>query len=89
MHLRNSVLWFAQKMEAKLRENDHKPYWRDQTQSYLLGYLEGELRELRKELYRDELDRDKVISEAVDVGNMAMMIADNMGRVLRPESKGR
>lgn len=80
MHLRNSVLWFAQRMEAKLRENDHKQDWAKQTQLYLFGYLEGEVKELEEELRKDELERDRVIGEAVDVGNLAMMIADNMSR---------
>ncbi len=78
MHLRNSVLWFAGRMELKLREKDQKPYWRNQTQLYLFEYLEGEVKELEEELRADALDRDKVIEEAVDVGNLAMMIADNM-----------
>lgn len=78
MHLRNSVLWFAQNMEAKLRENDDKPNWREQGLPYLFDYLVGEVKELSNELKASQLDRDKVISEATDVGNLAMMIADKI-----------
>lgn len=80
MHLRNSVLWFAQKMETKLRENEYKPDWRNQTQLYLFGYLQGEIKELGEQIHLDQSDSGRVIEEAVDVGNLAMMIADNMSR---------
>lgn len=106
MKLRPQVQAFAEAMEKKLRENDHKGGWKDVcgcTTGYLTRRLRTELRELVTEigktnraytkygqgrygLERDQLaarkkldgQRAKLLGEAADVANFAMMIADVM-----------
>jgi hypothetical protein len=71
---RESVSWFAQQMESKLIENDHKESWRHMTYRDLQRRVGEELDELWKAIFLGEGD---VISEASDVANFCMMIADN------------
>ena len=78
---------FALDMEVKLRANEHKGGWRDCGLEDMLEKLTEEKRELvvatRK--FNDnhysvnpisEKLRQRVIDEAADVGNIAMMISD-------------
>ena len=46
MKLRPEVQRFAELMETKLRENDHKSHWSERTDGYLRRRLRMELREL-------------------------------------------
>lgn len=71
---RPEVEWFADAMERKLRDNDHKRHWRGMTMQYLSMRLTQE----RKELYAAIASGDaaKVLDEAADVANFAMMVAD-------------
>ncbi len=89
-HVRPSVAWFAEQMEAKLRENDHKAGWLTQHPVILLDLLRGEVRELRNAVGDNlkTLDSDEVVREAADVANFAMMIADNFGLRLGSLRKG-
>lgn len=89
--IREPVLWFADRMEKKLRENDHKGHWSRCTNRYLFVRLRTELRELvaaasgfrrmtKKKLSTDAdllAAGEAVMREAADVANFAMMIADN------------
>ncbi|AHD06471.1 hypothetical protein [Paenibacillus larvae] len=72
--LRPEVQWFAEQMELKLRENDHKGGWSDENLEHLLWRLGEEYAELRTAI---ELETD-IMREAVDVANFAMMIADRV-----------
>jgi NTP pyrophosphatase (non-canonical NTP hydrolase) len=76
--VRDTVKWFAEQMELKLRKNDHKGGWENDDMENLSWRLHDELTELglaiRKELYTDNYD--DIIEEAADVANFAMMIAD-------------
>ena len=77
--LRDELAWFANKMESVLRCNDHKRHWTGMSTAQLLTRLRQELRELERETKRDgTLDGGtwKIIKEAADVANFAMMIAD-------------
>lgn len=87
---RPAVREFADRMEAKLRANDHKPDWRQQRFSYLLARLGQEVAELEEALRAvaeaSAANRtlaetfglcEAVADEAADVANFAMMIADN------------
>ena len=77
---RTSVNWFAEQMELKLRDNDHKGGWARCEHSWLLDRLKQEVVELEKEL--DQVDnQENVIKEAADVANFALMIADLAGRL--------
>lgn len=90
---RAAVLWFAERMERKLRANDHKHHWRTSEDGYLSTRLHQEAKELSRALQRFHTEREgptraspetiqAVIDEAADVANFAMMIADNARRML-------
>ncbi|MCM3704035.1 hypothetical protein [Paenibacillus macerans] len=86
--LRESVEWFAQQMEMKLRENDHKGGWDNCEINYLFSRLNEEVKELKSSVARVGLKGNwadmplssstplDVAREAADVANFAMMIAD-------------
>jgi len=71
MKIRKEVMWFARRMELKLRENDHKDHWTGCDFEYLFRRLMEESTELHAAFLDDQID------EAADVANFAMMIADN------------
>lgn len=73
--IRPEVKDFAALMEQKLKANDHKPGWKNDSFRALFRRLEQEMRELR------ECPDEFVIDEAIDVANFAMMIADNAENV--------
>lgn len=79
---RTEVEWFADAMERKLRANDHKRHWSNMS----IQYLSMRLTQERKELYRAvaEGDPEKVLAEAADVANFAMMLADMVKRAAAP-----
>lgn len=68
--MRFELVEFAEAMEAKLKKNDHKSNWKDQT----LWCLVTRLMEEVIELYHAFLDGGDVPDEAVDVADFAMMI---------------
>ena len=88
--LRPVLAKFSQLMELRLKENDYKGGWDKDTLEYLLSGLEGELKELSNnirgyiycpkanvyEYCPPDTEEDNIISEAADVANFAMMIAD-------------
>lgn len=81
VNARKEVRWFAERMENKLKENDHKGGWGDCDLQYLYTRLGEETKELLNELQAfvyGENNHDKVISEAADIANFAMMIADRV-----------
>lgn len=96
---RDRLLWFAMRQEGKLRLNEHKGGWGECSREYLLCRLKEEVAELEKAVRRKKnYKQAEVESEAADVGNLAMMIADNAGaydpnRLIptprRPNEKGR
>lgn len=73
--IRESVWWFAQQMELKLLDNEHKGHWSRDSLLGLLQRLHEELCELLAAIRRENLEN--VIGEAADVANFAMIIADN------------
>ena len=96
MNLRPEVSWFARQMERTLRKHDAKGGWDGCEISDLQCALKREVREMRQaimflraaedrayrnntQLRRSKLER--VIEEATDVANYAMMIADNTNRM--------
>lgn len=85
--LREPVRWFAELMEVKLRENDHKGGWQDCSLDWLVERLYEEAKELWVEIDRVEPEADQIVREATDVANFAMMIADNARRATSGEQK--
>ena len=75
MKLRAEVQWFAEEMERTLRRHDDRPGWKDETQPWLLDRLREEVEELAKILHFGTPAR-RILREATDVANFAMMIAD-------------
>lgn len=77
--VRPVVRWFAERMELKLREHDEKRGprgWKDASLRSLLARTHEELDELRNELIAESSTVTRVVNEAVDVANLAMMVAD-------------
>lgn len=103
---RASVRWFAEQMELKLRENDHKGGWHECSRHSLMARVLEESAELieatnpakhnRSDFYcaarnarfaanmvaaggffTETKDLGSAVAEAVDVANMAMMVADH------------
>lgn len=72
--IRPEVTWFAEQMERKLRENDHKGGWRNDDIGHLNHRLGLEQVELNVALTKGVAE--EIISEAADVANFAMMVAD-------------
>jgi hypothetical protein len=86
---RHQVVQFAKAMEVELLENDYKGGWKDCNSSFLLEKLDEEVAELKEVVKlcrftegnsgekKPNLElRRNVSSEAADVGNIAMMLAD-------------
>lgn len=70
---------FAEAMKQKLSENEHKGYWDKLSLLELLYLLSNEVEELTDAiLVKDSVE---VMREAADVGNFAMMICTNAGRI--------
>jgi hypothetical protein len=84
--LRPAVAWFSQEMERKLRENDHKSSWLLETPVALLERVGEEFAELSWEVRENTKGGPlRILREAADVANMAMMVADVCCTLKRPE----
>jgi len=77
--VRREVREFALAMEAKLAANDHKGGWKQDGAFSLFGRLVEESGELSDALIATTAEPRRVLHEAVDVANFAMMIADVAG----------
>ena len=86
-HVRESVRWFSEHMERKLSEHDDRPGWIGCDAYWLLERMKEERKELVAALRKLEASDGgiktnglalRVIEEAADVANFAMMIADNL-----------
>jgi len=73
---REPLVWFTGEMEKKLRANDHKDGWDFPPLDWLFERLLEEVEELRVEIVARKSAHN--ISEAADVANFAMMIADRV-----------
>lgn len=82
---RPEVIWFADAMERKLHINEHKGGWEGFEPEILLRRLREETNELKKVLSSHsgissscipEPEKQRILDEAADVANFAMMIAD-------------
>lgn len=63
-----------------LLDNDHKVGWDKCDDGYLIWMLSDNLIKLSELTCQESKDLQKVIKEAVDIANYAMMIADNAMR---------
>lgn len=88
MKPRKEIQWFAQEMEAKLRENDHKGGWQGCRFAHIFPRLREESGELLVKAHPLNLDTIaetltaedacELVRECADIANFAMMIADNI-----------
>jgi hypothetical protein len=88
--VRPSVQRFALAMEQTLKENDHKRGWGLLSNKYLIDRLRREVENLKLALNNAnccgckenekcaEEARERILKEATDVANFAMMIADKL-----------
>lgn len=76
--VRPAVMWFAERMEAKLAKNDHKGGWNNCELQYLSMRLKQERKELTEAI--KSKDAQRIIDECADIANFAMMIADRFGK---------
>jgi NTP pyrophosphatase (non-canonical NTP hydrolase) len=87
---REPVRWFAQQMERKLAANDHKSHWSGIRTMHLFNMLIAETKELHSAFGIGEEPGDpehsmrRIIDEAADVANFAMMIADKARAIIEP-----
>lgn len=85
LRLRPEVVAFAQAMERKLRANDHKGGWEDEDPEWLMDRLKEEVAELDRAITTRDggplsgRAMKRVIREASDVANFAMMLAQVCG----------
>jgi NTP pyrophosphatase (non-canonical NTP hydrolase) len=79
---RPEVVWFADAMERKLRENDHKRHWLTLGMQTLSMRLTQEREELRDAVASGSAA--ETLAEAADVANFAMMIADKVRKEALP-----
>jgi len=71
MQLRKSIQEFAERMEMKLRKNDHKGGWEECSRDYLVSRLREELIEAENSDSGEE-----AMNEWADVANFAMMLSE-------------
>jgi len=81
--IRPCVISFANAMELKLKQNDHKGGWSSDTVDQLISKIMLELSELVSTIENGKSSHD-VLLECADVANFAMMIAENYRRVNEP-----
>ncbi|MEF2243988.1 hypothetical protein [Paenibacillus sp. IITD108] len=85
--IRETVQWFAEQMEMKLRENDHKGGWEECSLDWLYSRLCQETKELWRSIDHPST-YNMVALEAADVANFAMMIADIARKLAGSNKKG-
>lgn len=93
IELRPELAAFATHMEQVLRNNDHKGGWEHLNLCALSLYVEKELHELNAAIHRFHKDCNPdnvegllhaIQLEACDLANYAMMLHDNVNKILNP-----
>ena len=84
MQIRVVVKWFAERMENKLMQNEHKNGWRNMSIEDLYARMLDEVSGLQSEINFPDQDKDAIIKECANVANFALMIAD----VVQKKSEG-
>ena len=79
LQIRPIILAFTATMEEKMLANNHKGCWRRCDPLWLYAKLGEEVGELGRILVRNHNDdTGKATREAIDIANVAMMIADRL-----------
>lgn len=78
MNVDKKVLQFSGVMIEKLTKNNHKPGWKYESLQALIGRMKDEVEELEKTVTDSPSRgyRNRIILEAADIANYAMMVAD-------------
>jgi NTP pyrophosphatase (non-canonical NTP hydrolase) len=87
--VREPLAWFAWQMAQQLDVNDHKDGWGGMSASRLLVRLKQETKELERAIMgttpmSERRQWERIVEEAADVANFAMMIADNARSLCEP-----
>ena len=69
------IQMFVTLMLEKLQKNIHKGRWEHMPLGIAWMLLLGEIRELRKEMEQQHLDRHRILRECADVANFAMIMS--------------
>ncbi len=89
--MREPLLWFSRIMEERLKENDHKGGWSNESTLDLWNALNREAVELRTAIEDDVHGHnpagsiptpEAIVREAADVANFALFVADNQRKRL-------
>lgn len=74
--MRESVKMFAELMEKKLKENDHKGGWGHEQYGYFCTKLHETILKLTVQRFEHDPDWIKVIEDSIDLANYAMMASE-------------
>lgn len=74
-----TIQWFSCHMEEKLLRNSYKGGWEECKNVYLLDRMDEEIAKLKDCIINGEPSA-LVVSEAADIANFAMMLADNYSK---------
>ena len=77
MGIRPEIVAFAKAMEMKCRKKEHKGGWRKRIISNLFHHFHQEIMEFDEAILM-QYPMEKILDEAVDVANLAMMVIDNL-----------
>lgn len=78
--MREEIWRFAEAMEQKLQENDHKTSWKYHGVDYFMRRILEELEELEQALKSRHPSKEYIKREAADIANFAMFIFDHFSR---------
>ena len=88
--LRPALRAFAEIMEARLKANDHRPSWTNETDAFLLDRLREELAKLSRAVDDAALlkpgSQPRIVREAADVANFAMFLGERWRSRTRRET---
>lgn len=71
---------YCDDIQKELRENGHKPHWKDSSIVELCIDANREFIELLDEIRNPVRNCDRIISESADIGAYCAMISDNARR---------
>ncbi len=85
LELRPEVQKFAEDMERRLRANEHKNGWKDCDDDFLYNELARNVNLLDFSLAEGITAKHETLRRCANIGNFAMMIADNWGGLMESD----
>lgn len=86
MKLRPEVARFAEEMEKQLQANEHKGHWKDCRYSFLINELFRNYSRMLNAFMSN--NASEILRRTANIGNFAMMIADNFGGLMEQALSG-